>query len=200
LSSFETEIKRMLERRGWSVYHSGLPDFVCFKDDKTIFVEVKDTGDKLRGSQASVIKSLRASGFRVEVVWRNDERIKKFRDDLKNPPLKQPVFEPLGPPPAKCHFCGRRHKSIPHDKTVILGRFIVGPEPEARPIPVVKAEPEWGTGFLTFYCEYCKVEHLHGRGDGHRVAHCLGNRSSPFNGTGYFLNRPNEYFFVGGSV
>src|SRR5215208_987602 len=65
--------------------------------------------------------------------------------------------------------------------------------------PIVKAYPEQGTGFLTFWCDYCKKEHTHGRGNGHRTAHCRGyyNRSyrqvttaegSPFAKTGYFLN------------
>jgi hypothetical protein len=92
----------------------------------------------------------------------------------------------------KCRYCGRRHEPIPHDKTVILGYH------EGRPI--IKAVPEEGSGFLTFYCEYCKKEHLHGRGNGHRAAHCFYVRygaygkkietHSPFLEGGYYLNEP----------
>jgi len=81
----------------------------------------------------------------------------------------------------KCRYCGRRHEPIPHKETVILGYY--------KNTPIIKAVPEEGTGFLTFYCQYCKREHLHGRGDGHRVAHCTWESNSPFRETGYFLNR-----------
>ena len=85
-----------------------------------------------------------------------------------------------------CRYCGRRHEPIPHDKTIILGYY--------QGVPIIKAVAEVGTGFLTFYCEYCKREHLHGYGDGHRVAHCdshpTGRQTpSPFLDTGYFLNQ-----------
>ena len=38
------------------------------------------------------------------------------------------------------------------------------------------------------FCGYCNDFHLHGRGLGHRVAHC-NNRQSPYNKTGYVLVR-----------
>ena len=89
----------------------------------------------------------------------------------------------------KCRYCGRRHEPIPHDKTVILG-YKDG-------IPIIEAEPETGSGFLTFYCQYCRREHLHGRGDGHRGAHCIYHptgrqTSSPFLETGYYLKSAVE--------
>lgn len=36
------------------------------------------------------------------------------------------------------------------------------------------------------YCEYCGENHYHGRGDGHRWAHCS-NRNSPYITSGYIL-------------
>jgi hypothetical protein len=43
----------------------------------------------------------------------------------------------------------------------------------------------WEFG-LKFYCKYCKREHKHGVGHGHRVAHCS-NPDSPYLKTGYYL-------------
>ena len=36
-----------------------------------------------------------------------------------------------------------------------------------------------------FYCQYCRHNHFHGIGDGHRAAHC--GLESPFYETGYYL-------------
>ena len=36
-----------------------------------------------------------------------------------------------------------------------------------------------------FYCIWCGREHLHGRGEGHRVAHC--DKGSPYKEDGYYL-------------
>ncbi len=49
-----------------------------------------------------------------------------------------------------------------------------------------------GTALLTFWCPFCKCEHVHGagarrgNGDGHRVAHCH-VAESPFRERGYVL-------------
>ncbi len=59
-------------------------------------------------------------------------------------------------------------------------------------IPIIQAE--WRKDFLgglKFYCEFCKIIHHHGRGAGHRVAHCH-NSKSPFDKTGYTLALPEE--------
>jgi hypothetical protein len=39
---------------------------------------------------------------------------------------------------------------------------------------------------LEFYCTYCRKWHFHGRGDGHRVAHCF-KPDSPYKRHGYVL-------------
>jgi len=41
-------------------------------------------------------------------------------------------------------------------------------------------------GFLSVWCKYCQRWHLHGRGEGHRWAHCI-KPGSPYQKTGYFL-------------
>ncbi len=44
---------------------------------------------------------------------------------------------------------------------------------------------------LQFYCDFCKKNHLHGEGEGHRVAHCH-NENSPFEKTGYILQKTKK--------
>lgn len=39
-----------------------------------------------------------------------------------------------------------------------------------------------------FFCVFCNMFHLHGKGDGFREAHCI-NENSPFNISGYFIKR-----------
>ena len=39
---------------------------------------------------------------------------------------------------------------------------------------------------LKFHCKYCKREHKHGIGHGHRGAHCS-NPDSPYRETGYYI-------------
>jgi hypothetical protein len=39
---------------------------------------------------------------------------------------------------------------------------------------------------LVFWCEHCKRPHYHGMPPGHRVSHCL-NEKSPYKQTGYYL-------------
>ena len=39
---------------------------------------------------------------------------------------------------------------------------------------------------LKVWCKYCNRNHLHGRGYGHRVAHC-DDPASPYRATGYIL-------------
>jgi len=56
---------------------------------------------------------------------------------------------------------------------------------EQPTIPVIKCLPRiliYGYG-MKFWCSYCKKWHLHGIGNGHRVAHC--NFSSPLHDHGY---------------
>ncbi len=68
-------------------------------------------------------------------------------------------------------------------KTIILGYEKCGDEQ----IPIVECIPrtDWPDG-LRFYCVFCNKYHLHGDGEGHRVAHCH-NGDSPFDKTGYIL-------------
>lgn len=61
-------------------------------------------------------------------------------------------------------------------------------EKKGKEIPVIMAlpRPDFEGGFI-FWCPFCKEWHKHGRGPGHRAAHCYGNPESPFYETGYIL-------------
>jgi hypothetical protein len=53
--------------------------------------------------------------------------------------------------------------------------------------PLIKCLPrEDFDGGLKFWCPFCRKWHRHGRGDGHRSAHCTAS-NSPFNAHGYFI-------------
>jgi hypothetical protein len=49
--------------------------------------------------------------------------------------------------------------------------------------PIVKAFVDGQT--MQFWCFFCQKWHFHGRGEGHRSAHC--NRETPFSESGYIL-------------
>lgn len=64
------------------------------------------------------------------------------------------------------------------------------------PFPTIKCLPRKimnHTDGMKFWCPFCKAWHHHGRGNGHRVAHCVIGRNnwdketSPFVKTGYNL-------------
>lgn len=72
----EKRLKTELESAGWTVFHSGIPDFICFKDGKIAFVELKESSliDKEDGkvftpSQLLVFKKLKELGFPVHVIY-----------------------------------------------------------------------------------------------------------------------------------
>ena len=52
--------------------------------------------------------------------------------------------------------------------------------------PVIKCLPRCDVScvdMLRFWCPFCKRWHYHGRTDGHRVAHCVGQ--TPYKRSGY---------------
>ncbi|HEV6968101.1 hypothetical protein [Roseateles sp.] len=46
-----------------------------------------------------------------------------------------------------------------------------------------------GSHTWTFWCPHCRIEHTHGAGAGHRVAHCA---SGPYKARGYVLAAGGE--------
>jgi hypothetical protein len=80
-------------------------------------------------------------------------------------------------------------------KTIILG---YKREKELF-IPVVECTRRKDIDFgLRFYCVFCKKFHLHGKGEGHRIAHCH-KPESPFEKTGYILKLNKEESFQNGN-
>ena len=57
-------------------------------------------------------------------------------------------------------------------------------------IPIINAEIS-DKLHIRFYCDHCKRFHYHGRGNGHRVAHCH-DPKGPYAGTGYILREVKE--------
>src|SRR5918996_4742763 len=110
----------------------------------------------------------------------------------------------------KCSRCGCHHEPL-EKKTEIIGYQKVAPKKIPiysnqtfneiidvffnmhynQDIPIIKAheaETIRPPGkYLVFWCDYCKVEHLHGRENGHRTAHC---ERGLYEKHGYFLNEP----------
>jgi hypothetical protein len=63
---------------------------------------------------------------------------------------------------------------------------------EVSHIPIIECVPRKDCNGLKFYCVFCNKWHLHGEGEGHRVAHCHKKtnqtyQKSPFDETGYIL-------------
>lgn len=69
LTSAESLFAEKAEERGWLVYRSGWPDFLCkdVRDDRHIAVEVKGPTDKLRDSQLQMFTQLDALGINVKI-------------------------------------------------------------------------------------------------------------------------------------
>lgn len=61
-----------------------------------------------------------------------------------------------------------------------------------RQIPTLPAEPrDDDPTMYQVWCEHCRRWHLHGRGLGHRGAHCVRD-DSPYLATGYILALPPQ--------
>lgn len=73
-SQRQTKIKKKLQEDGWIVVKliktslTGIPDLMCLKDGKAMFIEVKQVKGVLSPIQKHVIETLRTNGFDVK-VW-----------------------------------------------------------------------------------------------------------------------------------
>ena len=73
-SKIQSKIKAKFERAGWLVVKliktntNGIPDLMCLKSGKTIFVEVKQPGKVPTPLQLYRHEELRAKGFEVLVL------------------------------------------------------------------------------------------------------------------------------------
>jgi Holliday junction resolvase len=73
-SKIQTKIKKKLENQGYLVIKlvstscNGIPDLMCLKDGKAIFIEVKQPTGVLSELQKLRIKQLKGLGFEVK-IW-----------------------------------------------------------------------------------------------------------------------------------
>jgi Holliday junction resolvase len=68
-SIIQTNIKKYLEKEGWMVIKliqtsvNGIPDLLCLKDGRAVFIEVKQPGKKPTDLQQYRIEKLHRAGF-----------------------------------------------------------------------------------------------------------------------------------------
>ena len=73
-SQIQSKIIKSYEKTGWLVVKiiqsnfNGIPDLMCLKNGKTIFIEVKQPGKRPTPLQEHRHKQLRAQGFEVLVL------------------------------------------------------------------------------------------------------------------------------------
>lgn len=73
-SVVQSRIVKRYEAQGWFVVKlvltskPGIPDLLCLKDGKAVFIEVKRPGKKPRPLQDYRINELRGMGFEVQVL------------------------------------------------------------------------------------------------------------------------------------
>lgn len=65
----EKRVKDILNEHGITVLKEGTPDFLCVKDGKLCFIEVKSRRDKLSKEQKAYHKVLKEHGLKVYVVY-----------------------------------------------------------------------------------------------------------------------------------
>jgi Holliday junction resolvase len=80
----QSKIKKKLQADGWLVIkliktsHNGIPDLLCCKDGKVMFVEVKQEKGTLTKLQQERISELREKGFECK-IWTDYETDFKSR-------------------------------------------------------------------------------------------------------------------------
>ena len=68
-SKHQTRVIKKMEAAGWFVVNliktnkNGIPDLMCLKDGKCVFIECKEKNDTLKPLQAFRIKQLQEMGF-----------------------------------------------------------------------------------------------------------------------------------------
>ena len=77
--SIQTKIKKKLEADGWLVVKliktsmNGIPDFMCLKEGKTMFIEVKTENGVVSPLQLERKRQLETQGFECK-IWIDYER------------------------------------------------------------------------------------------------------------------------------
>lgn len=74
MSPNEMTVKQRLGKDGFTVLRGGMPDFLCVRDGRCIFVEAKSKHDILSQSQRIVHQTLGNHGIEVHVI-RDSEKL-----------------------------------------------------------------------------------------------------------------------------
>lgn len=73
-SIIQSQIKKYLESNGWMVIKliqtscNGIPDLLCLRDGKAVFLEIKQPGKKPNDLQKYRMEKLRKQGFEAVYV------------------------------------------------------------------------------------------------------------------------------------
>lgn len=67
----ERLFKELAEANGWEATKRGYPDFICYRGDELVFVEVKSMTGKLTIGQEKFRKEMTKRGIKC-LVWRPD--------------------------------------------------------------------------------------------------------------------------------
>ncbi len=73
----EQQFYKQATDKGWNVLRVGWPDYLIYKDNKIVFVEVKDGSDKLKPSQVKMLDILSDHGL-VCYVWKPKAGFQKY--------------------------------------------------------------------------------------------------------------------------
>lgn len=57
---------------------------------------------------------------------------------------------------------------------------------------IIECKKDPDNGFLSFWCVFCKREHTHREGNGHRTCHCDPHLDTPFFEKGYILRAEKD--------
>ena len=77
-SKFQTKIIKEYEKMGYMVINlirtnkGGIPDLLCLKDGKAVFIECKEGNDTVKLLQKHRIKELRNQGFEAFAIHDKD--------------------------------------------------------------------------------------------------------------------------------
>jgi len=77
VNPIEEEAIKQYEALGYDVIKNGIPDLICVKKGKILFVECKSKTDTLRRNQKEAIKILRSKGFIVRIEGEGAERARR---------------------------------------------------------------------------------------------------------------------------
>lgn len=86
MNEAEETLKKKLEKKGYTVYRNGWPDFIVQREDEIIAIEVKShQTEKLEENQLSIMELLSSLGIKCQ-RWSPDKGFQKFDAVYVRPP------------------------------------------------------------------------------------------------------------------